>query len=144
MQSTSYPTFKCKYCENTSAEGHGVFVFYSHPDDYGMKAEEDAWVCIPCAKDRMINHNERLMMATDAAIALYKYLNLSPFWAQQMIRDWLQELHEQRCEDCNTLIEEHDNINWRFTMHPIRCHDCANRALASGYAVDEFEAYYVV
>lgn len=54
----------------------------------------------------------------------------------------IEEACTQRCIDCDAVIAIHQDANWRFRPHRIRCDCCAERAMQNGY--DQFEAYYVV
>ena len=59
-----------------------------------------------------------------------------------LLNNWFNNLFNQYCEDCGTLIEAHGNIVWHFTVHPIRCEACRDMAYEAGYSW--YEAEFVV
>ena len=59
-----------------------------------------------------------------------------------LLNNWFNDLFQQHCADCNTVMMVHDNITWRFTAHPIRCEACRDMAYEAGYS--RYEAEFVV
>lgn len=76
-------------------------------------------------------------LAVDEDTAVFWWWEL--FFDPEPIK--LMEFLTQKCTDCGTQMEVHQDASWRLALHPIRCAECAQKAVEAGY--NYFESFYV-